>query len=129
MEYGGNPGPGRQEKNLAQSVADDIKAFIATEASTDNLPLLLEVENVLWSRAAKKGGNWYREVVDAAGRFMTKWHRTEADKSWPLHAKVGAKNKNQGKLEGGGGGVGRTDAAVDERRIEMAHGVARYRVD
>ena len=35
---------------------------------------------------------------------MTKWHRTEADKSWPIHATVNAKNSNNGKLEGGGGG-------------------------
>ena len=72
MEYGDNPAPGRPEKNLAQSVADDIKAFIATEGSTDNLPLLLGVESVLWSTAAKKSGNWYRGAVDAAGSFIRK---------------------------------------------------------
>ena len=36
---------------------------------------------------------------------MTKWLRTEADKSWPTHATVDTKNINKGKLEVGGGGV------------------------
>ena len=84
---------------------------------------------MLWSRAAKTSGNWYRGVVDAPGRFMTKWHRGEADKSWPIHATVDAKNSNKGKLDGGGRGGGRTDTAVDERRNEMVHDVARYRFD
>ena len=36
---------------------------------------------------------------------MTKWLRTEADKSWPTHATVDTKNINKGRLEGGGGGA------------------------
>ena len=78
---------------------------------------------MLWSRATKKRGNWYRGVVDAAGRFMAKWHRGERKKSWPIHATVDAKNSHKGKLEGGGG----IDIVTDERRIEMIHGVAGYR--
>ena len=80
--------------------------------------MALGVKIALWSRAAKKSGNWYRGVVDAAGRFMMKWHRTETDKHWPIHATVDTKNSNKGTLEGGGGG---THTAVDERRIEMVH--------
>ena len=54
---------------------------------------------------------------------MMKWHRTEADKSWPIHATVDTKKSKKGKQ-----GV-RTDTAVDEHRIEMVHGVASYRFD
>ena len=76
----------------------------------------------------KKSRNWYRGVVDAADRFITKWHRTEADKSWPIGATLDGKNSNKANLDGGGGGW-RIDTAVDERRIQMAHFVARYRLD
>ena len=79
---------------------------------------------MLGLRAANKRGNGYRGVVDAAGRFMMKWHMTEADKSCLIHATVDPKNSNKGKQEGG-----RTDTAVDERRIEMVHGVASYLFD
>ena len=34
---------------------------------------------------------------------MMKWHRTEADKSWLIHATFDAKNSNKGKLAGSGG--------------------------
>ena len=54
---------------------------------------------------------------------MKKNHRTEADKSWPIHVTVDAKNSNKWKLEKGGGG---TNTAVGERRNEMVHGVAKY---
>ena len=36
---------------------------------------------------------------------MIRWHRTEADKSWPIHATVDAENSDKGELEWGGGGV------------------------
>ena len=86
---------------------------------------------MLWSRAAKERTSWYRGVVDAAGRFMTKWHKTEADESWPIRSTVDTKNSNKRKLEGGGGDWwrGGTDTDVDERRIEMVHGVVSYRFD
>ena len=60
---------------------------------------------------------------------MAKCHGTEADKSWLIHATVDTKNSNKGKPEGEEGGWGRTSTAVDERRIEMVHGVASYRFD
>ena len=37
--------------------------------------------SVLWHTAAKKGGKWYRGVVEAAEWFMTRWHRDEAESS------------------------------------------------
>ena len=52
--------------------------------------------------------NWYRGVIDAAGRFMAKWHRTKAVESWLIHATVDTKNSNKSKLEEGEGG-GRTE--------------------
>ena len=62
---------------------------------------------MLWPRVAKKSGNWYREVVDAADRFMTRWHRGEAQKSWLRHAAaVDAKSSNQEKPGGQGAGAG-----------------------
>ena len=78
---GESPGPGRPEGNWVQSLADDIRVFQATEGSTDSPPLLFRVETVLWPRAAKKSGKWYRGVVDAADRFMTRWQKGEAEKS------------------------------------------------
>ena len=60
--------------------------FQATEGSTDSSPLLIGVETALGPSAAKKSGKWYRGVVDAADRFMTRWHRGEAEKSWLSHA-------------------------------------------
>ena len=63
---------------------------------------------------------------------MTKWYRTEADKSWLIHISVDAKNSNKWKLEGAGGGRGgrgATDTAVNEHRNEMVHGVAKHLFD
>ena len=68
-------------------------------------------------------------------RFMTRWHRGEAEKSWLRHAAaVDAKSSDKGKPGGRGGGAGRgagsrTDAAVDECRNELVDRVARYRFD
>ena len=78
---GENPGPGRPERNWAQCLAGDIRVFQATEGSTDSSPLLFGVETVLWPRAAKKSGKWYRGVVDAADRFMTRCHKGGVEKS------------------------------------------------
>ena len=74
--------------------------FEATEGSTDSSPSLLGIEPVLWPRAAKKSGNWHRGIVNAAERFMARWHRGEAEKSWQ-----------------------------DECRNKMVDRVARYRFD
>ena len=68
--------------------------------------MLFGVETVLlWPRAAKKSGKWCRGVVDAADRFMTRWHKGEAEKSWLQHttedAKSGDKGKPGGRWDGG----------------------------
>ena len=69
------------------------------------------------------------EVVDAADRFMTRWHKGEAEKSWLRHATEDAKSGDKGKPGGRGGGGSRTDTAVDESRNELVDRVARYRFD
>ena len=56
MAGGENPGPGRQEKNWAQRLVDDLRVFRATKGSTESVPLVFVVEKVLWPTAAKKGG-------------------------------------------------------------------------
>ena len=81
MAGGENPAPGRPENNWAQCLADGIRVSQANEGSTDSSPLLFGVETVIWPRAAKKSGKWYRGVVDAADRFMTRWQKGEAEKS------------------------------------------------
>ena len=85
-------------------------------------------ETVLWPMAAKKGGKWYRGVVEAADCFMTKWRREEAESSWLRHATEDAKGDDNGKGRGEGRGS-RTDTAVDECRNGMVDRVARYRFD
>ena len=113
MAGGVNPGRGRPEKNWAQCLVDDIRVFEATEGSTDRSPLLFGVETVLWPRATKKNRNWHRGIVAAAYRFMTRWHRGEAEKSWQrLTAAEDAQSSNQGKPGGRGAGSSRTDTTI-----------------
>ena len=105
MADGMNPGRGRPEKNWAQCLVDDIRVLEATEGSTDNSPLLLGVDTVLWPRAAKKNGNWHRGIVGEADRFMTRWHRGEAEKSWQrLTEEEARRSSTQGAPGGRGGG-------------------------
>ena len=74
--------------------------FEAIEGSAYSSPLLFRVETVLWKRAAKKVGNWHRGVVDATNRFMTRWHRGEAEESWQRLTAEDAKSSNQGNPGG-----------------------------
>lgn len=57
---------------------------------------------VIRPRAAKKSGERYRGVGEAADRFMTKWHRDESERSWLQHAVQDAKRVCEGR-----GGEGR----------------------
>ena len=66
MAGGENPGSDRPENNWGQCLVDDLRVFRATEGSTESVPLVFGVETVLWPTAAKKGGKWYRGVVEAA---------------------------------------------------------------
>ena len=78
---GENPAPGRQEKNWAQCLEDNLRVFRTTEVSTESVPSVFGVEAVLWPTAAKKGRKWYRGVVGAAECFMVTWCRNEAERS------------------------------------------------
>ena len=53
------------------------------------------------SRDCYGRGRW---IVDAADRFMTRWHRGDAEKSWQRLTAEDAKSSNQGKPGGRGGG-------------------------
>ena len=102
MAGGENPGPGRPEKNWAQCLVDDLRVFRAIKGSTESVPLVFGVETMLWPTAAKKGGRWYRGVVEAAKCFMTRWHRDEAESSYRRHAKGDAKSDDKGRGVGEG---------------------------
>ena len=68
----------------------------------------------------------YRGVLEAAERFMTKWHKIEATVSRNRHAST-TMGDPQGKRKGGGNS--HRETAVDESRKEMAGRVARYQAD
>ena len=74
--------------------------FRTTEGSTASVPLVFGVETVLWPTAAKKGGKWYRGVVEAAQCFMTRWHRDEVESRWLRHAAEDAKSDGEGRRGG-----------------------------
>ena len=86
---------------MAQRLVDDLRVFRASEGSRESVPIVFGVEMVLWPTAAKKGGKWYRGVVEAAECFMTRWHRDEAESSWLRHPTEDAKSDDKGT--GGGG--------------------------
>ena len=83
---------------------------------------------MVWPAAVKKGGKWYRGVVEAAECFMTRWHRDEAESSWLRHASEDGKSNDKGR-RGREERGSRTDTAVDECRNEMVDRVATYRFD
>ena len=102
--------------------------YRATERSTESVPLVFGVETVLWPTAAKKGGKWYREVVESLECFMTRWQKDEAESSWLQHETEDAKSDDQGRGRGEERGS-RSDTAVDDYRIEVVDRVARYWFD
>ena len=63
--------PGGQPKSCHRCLLEDLKAFDATEGSTEHSKLFFGVEAEVWTVAAKKAGKWYRGVLEAAERFMT----------------------------------------------------------
>ena len=113
--------------NWAQCLADDLRAFQATEGCTESSPLQFGVDTLLWPRVAKKTGKWYRGVVEAGDCFRSRWHRVEAQKSWLRHAAEDAKNGD--KRRGGGGRGSCPDTDIDECRKEMIDRVPRYGFD
>ena len=65
--------------------------------------MMFGVETVLWPTAAKKGGKWYRGVVQAAEFSMTRWHGDEVESSWLRRATEDVKSDDKGKRGGEGG--------------------------
>ena len=63
--------PGGKSKSWHRCLLDDLKAFDATEGSTEHSELFFGAEAEVWTVAAKKAGKWYRGVLEAAERFMT----------------------------------------------------------
>ena len=59
--------------------------------------MLFGVETVLWPRASKKSGKWYRGIVETADCFMVRWHRGEAQRSRLRHAAEDAKIGENGR--------------------------------
>ena len=52
---------------------------------------------MIWLRVAKNRRGRCRGVFDPAARFMARWHRGEAKKSWLRHAAEDAKSSDKGK--------------------------------
>ena len=69
--------------------------MLYTNGVLKSVPLVFGVETVLWSTAARKGGKWYRGVVEAAECFM-RWHMDEAESSWLRRATEDAKSDGKG---------------------------------
>lgn len=67
------------------------------------IPLVFGVETVLWPTAAKKGGKWYRRVVEAAECFMARYHTDEVESTWFRHA--AEMPRAMTKRNGGDGGA------------------------
>ena len=63
-------------------IVEDLGEFRATQGKNGTPPLLVfEVETALWSTAAENAGKRYRAVLEAAERFMVRWHDDEAQLS------------------------------------------------
>ena len=79
--------------------------------------MVFGVETVFWRTAAKKGGKWYRGVVEVTESFVTRSRRDEAESSWLRHATEDAKSDDKGR-GGGKGRDSRTDTAVDDAEMK-----------
>ena len=91
-------------EQLGQNLSDELIVFRSTEGSTEASPRLF-AKPVLWIHAAKKVGKWYRGVLEAPKRLMTRWHVEEAKKKLGSPRSPDAWGPN---ARAGGGGVGKT---------------------
>ena len=110
MTGGEDRRPGRQPKSWHRCLLDDLKAFDATKGSTEHSKLFYGVGAEVWTIAAKKAGKWYRGVLEAAERFMAKWHENEATLSRNRNASLRVVPKGIG----GWAGSSRRETAVQE---------------
>ena len=98
MTGGEGQRPGGQPKSWHICLLD-LKAFDATTESTERSNLVFGVEAEVWTVAAT-AGKWYRGVLEAAERFMDKWHENGATLSRNRHASY--TGSAQGSRKGGG---------------------------
>ena len=91
---GENPRPGRQFKTWHRRIVEDLREFRGTKI---NVTLPLGVWS--WDRAVGHCNNkWYPGVLEAAERFMVKWHEDEAQLSRQRRASaVGGAQGNGGR--------------------------------
>ena len=125
MNGGEGRRPGGQPKSWHRYLLDDLKAYDATEGSTEHSKLVFGLEAKTRTVAAKKAGTWNREVLEAAERFMAKCHEIEGTLSRNRHASATGGPQGNRKV----GGNSRRETAVDESRKEMADRVLRYQAD
>ena len=125
MNGGEGRRPGGQPKSWHRYLLDDLKAYDATEGSTEHSKLVFGLETKTRTVAAKKAGTWNREVLEAAERFMAKCHEIEGTLSRNRHASATGGPQGNRKV----GGNSRRETAVDESRKEMADRVLRYQAD
>ena len=77
--------------------------------------MVFGVEIALWSTAAaKKAGKWYRGILEAAERFIVRWHEAEAEMS--RQRRAAALDGAQGN--GGGRGKRRSGGKPDQGNAE-----------
>ena len=74
----GNLGSGGQLKDRHRCLVADLVAFQSTEGSTEHFQLQFGVKAVLLVHAASMAGKWYRGALEAAERFMARWHEEKA---------------------------------------------------
>ena len=74
----GNLGSGGQLKDRHRCLVADLVAFQSTEGSTEHSQLQFGVKAVLLVHAASMAGKWYRGALEAAERFMARWHEEKA---------------------------------------------------
>ena len=105
---------------------------------------MLGVETAVWSTEAKSTGKVYRRTLEAAERFMVRWHDNEAELSRQRRSSAvdgvqgnggGGGNRRSGRkpdrgdAERGGNRRGRSETAVDESRNDMTDRAARDQAD
>ena len=98
--------PGGQPKSWHRCLLNDLKSFDATKGSLEHSKLFFGVEAEVWTIAANKAGKWYRGVLEAAERFMAKWHENETTLSRNRH--VSATGGAQANRSGEGSGCKET---------------------
>ena len=91
------------------------------------------IETVPWpmaakaAKAAKKAGKWQRWVLEAAERFMVRWHENDATLSRKRHASVMGGVQENGK--GGASVVGKPRLTKAGMKWQTGYLVARYQID